>query len=607
MHSPIIYKHLFDMAPLGMVIISMEGKILETNIAFGELLGYEADKLKDKEYKSLIVKEKFYKKSYNSEGLNSKTNNKEKNNKDFGIVSFKKKNGNIIEVSYKYTDINLEDNVKLRIIQIVEIINDLQVKQVLEQESGLFDALINSFPNEIFIKNKESQFIMVNKANLEKLNQSSLDSIIGKTDFDFFDVAHAQKAYNDEQKIIKSGRPILNFEEKESYPDGRIAYISSSKMPLINRNGEIIGVFGVSQDITERKIHELQLREQTSILHAITSKMPIVIFKYNRIKGLISLIGTNEIKKAFESSKMARLKIADSLNHFVDKIDSQKSKSDFLNFSSTSNINKKEWFFENFIFKGHADSQEYIGLAFDNTDKKLIEQKLKRDARDLEKANKELNQFAYIISHDLKAPLRAITNLSEWIEEDLVDYDNPEVKEQLNLLRGRVGRMENLINGILTYSRLTRAKIICEKVEVGKLIDEIEDNLMLDTSFKIIKSNFLPNIKSSKIHLEQIFTNLISNSIKHHNKENGNIHISYREVSGMHQFMVADDGPGIAPEYHQKIFQIFQTLKARDAFESTGIGLTIVKKLTEGLGGEVTIDSNEGNGCKIYFSLPKIR
>jgi PAS domain S-box-containing protein len=293
----------------------------------------------------------------------------------------------------------------------------VQVEEVLNQESGLLDALMDSFPSEIFIKNKESQIVKVNKAFLQNKNQSSIDTVIGKTDFDYYNKAHAHKAYNDEQRIIRTGKPILNIEEKECYPDGKMSYINTSKMPLLNKAGDIIGTFGVSHDITKRKLHELELKEKTSILNAITKKMPVVIYKYIKGKGLSSLFGESEIKKAFEASKMAKLKIADSLNHFVDKIGSQKDKNRYFSFSSTSRLNKKERYFENFIFEWNAENGEFICLALDITERKLTEQKLKRDSKYMEKVNKELNQFAYIISHDLKAPLRAITNLSEWTKK----------------------------------------------------------------------------------------------------------------------------------------------------------------------------------------------
>ncbi len=599
--SSLNYKHLFEIAPFGMVVISSNGKIQDLNRAFCDALGYEEHDLVGKNFKTLFVKEDFNR-------LFSKKDLLFIDKIDLVKVNLIKKDKSSLEVVYKNTLHEVPDGSPSQIIiQIVKMVNALQIDEVINKESNLFDELMESFPYEIFIKNLDSQFVKVNKANLIKLKQPSQEAVIGKTDFDFFNIKHAQKAFEDEQKILKTGTSIINIEEKELYPDGRVCYINTSKMPLLNKQGEIIGTFGISSDITKRKIHELDLKEKTSILNAITSKMPVVIFKFSKAEGLFSIFGGSDIKKAFEASKIAKVKIADGLLHFVDKIGSQKDKHGYFSFSSTSSVNRKFWYFENFIFEGHAEDKEIIGLALDSTDRKLIEQKLKRDAKDMEKVNRELNQFAYIISHDLKAPLRAITNLSEWIQEDLVDLKNPEVNEHLQLLRGRVERMENLINGILTYSRLTRAEIVFEKVEVGKLINEIADYLMLRSSFTFVMPENLPVLNYSKIHLEQIFTNLITNAIKHHDKGVGHITFGYKDLNGMHEFMVEDDGPGIAPEFHHKIFQIFQTLQARDALESTGIGLTIVKKIIEEQGGEIRIDSEEGKGCRFFFTIPKIK
>jgi PAS domain S-box-containing protein len=261
----------------------------------------------------------------------------------------------------------------------------------------------------------------------------------------------------------------------------------------------------------------------------------------------------------------------------------------------------------------------YFGTVTDISERKQSELALKQRASELtslttilaqttallQKQNQELDQFAYVASHDLKAPLRAIASLSEWISEDLADQLREENRHQMHLLRGRVQRMEGLINGLLEYSRIGRVQTESYEVNVGELIKEVIDLLAPPLTFSIEVAEGMPTFRTKRLPLQQVFSNLISNAIKHHPRIDGHVKISVEERVSYYEFAVADDGAGIAPEYHEKIFAIFQTLQSRDQKESTGIGLAIVKKIVEAQGGTITLKSQINAGSTFCFTWQK--
>ena len=224
----------------------------------------------------------------------------------------------------------------------------------------------------------------------------------------------------------------------------------------------------------------------------------------------------------------------------------------------------------------------------------------------LKKRNDDLDNFVRIASHDLKAPLRSISNLAEWIEEDSRDRLTENDRQQFQLLRQRVHRMSALIDGLLRYSRLGREKLTTETVDVAQLVAETIDSLAPPPTFEIAILSPLPTLKVRRILLSQVLANLLSNAIKHHQSADGRIEIAAEDLGDCYQFSIADDGPGIPPgEARERIFEIFQTLKPSSSTENTGIGLALVKKIVEGEGGRIWLAGDRAVGACFYFTWPK--
>lgn len=239
--------------------------------------------------------------------------------------------------------------------------------------------------------------------------------------------------------------------------------------------------------------------------------------------------------------------------------------------------------------------------------RKKSEENLRQTAEQLAESNRELDQFAYSASHDLRAPLQGIETLTEWIHNDCYDILPEKSRKHLNLLKRRVHRLDALIHGILEYSRVKAINENDVAVNVKELLKDVIDNLALPKHIKIDIENNLPNFMTDKSALTQVFHNLINNAIKFIDKPEGEIKIGSERNDQYFQFYIADNGPGIEPQFHKKIFEIFQTLQSRDTLESTGIGLALVKKIVEKQGGKIWLTSVPGQGTTFYFTWPKVR
>ncbi|MCE7985026.1 MAG: PAS domain S-box protein [Caldilinea sp. CFX5] len=224
---------------------------------------------------------------------------------------------------------------------------------------------------------------------------------------------------------------------------------------------------------------------------------------------------------------------------------------------------------------------------------------------ELERSNRELEKFAYVASHDLRSPLRAIDNLSQWIDEDAGRLLPDASKEHLAKMRGRVRRMDQLLDDLLAYSRIGRFAYNVETVDVKQLVQEIMILLNAPPTFQVTLAEALPVFRTQRVPFATVLRNLIGNAIKHHHRPDGHVHIAAHDEGAWLHFVVSDDGPGIDPQFHGKIFEIFQTLQPRDKVEGSGMGLAIVKKAVEIVGGTITVESHVGAGATFRFTWPK--
>ncbi len=257
------------------------------------------------------------------------------------------------------------------------------------------------------------------------------------------------------------------------------------------------------------------------------------------------------------------------------------------------------------IFSEDGEMVGSVHITKDITERKSTEKKQDELLEKVDNINKELKEFASIVSHDLKAPLRGIKTLASWILSDCADKLDDQANEQMNLLLERVERMYNLIEGALQYSRAGRAEGKRVQVNLNNFIPEIINMVVPPENITVTIENELPVIECEETHIMQLFQNLLSNAIKYMDKPQGWIKIGCVEQDGFWKFGVADNGPGIEEKHFEKIFKIFQALPTSPDFQGTGVGLTVAKKIVELYDGKIWVESKVSEGSTFFFTLPK--
>jgi PAS domain S-box-containing protein len=460
---------------------------------------------------------------------------------------------------------------------------------------------------------QESDSSLLQKDEVKKL------VVQGKTEMDRLRVSLAQFE-KQEQSMLEIRQNELSFQRHLN----EILLWVAAVVSALGSGFALILFSRLDRNLSER---ERRLLESSNLLEAIISNVVdgVVILDQNSKIESINAAATSIFGYPFAEA------VGQNLSLLLNELPSADSRSNRKYWAEQLLRHEKQWQTTGRRSNGDAFpveisvsqisvNQRLIVIIRDITDRQQAEQALQARAEELTQLNailaaintelrsrnQELDQFVYVASHDLKAPLRAIASLSEWIEEDLEEQIPPENKHQMVLLRSRVQRMEALINGLLYYSRIGRTNVPVETVNVGALLVEIIETLAPPSTFTMTIGPNMPTFKTRLLPLRQVFANLLDNALIHHPRLNGNVTVSVVDQSGQYEFTIQDDGDGIDPSYHDKIFTIFQTLQPRDLRENTGIGLAIIKKIRQTEGGSISVKSQPGQGATFRFTWPKL-
>lgn len=393
---------------------------------------------------------------------------------------------------------------------------------------------------------------------------------------------------------------ILQFMKSGNYIEARKQLQSQEYITLMQDVRNSLDRYTKKFDVAENESAIVSLKvatkNTTAILNNSLNKTVLIFIDALIISIFLAYLSSRAILRPINllKNEMKNLNVDDHSKYINPKLGSIKGEVGTLSRSFVSLINR---------LRSTTVSRNKLLLEIER--RKAIEQDLRTTTNRLKETINDLDQFSYSVSHDLREPLRGIENLSDWIIEDCYDLLPDDSRKHLELMKNRVQRLSLLITGILEYARAGKVKENIEEVDLAILIHEIIDTLSPPQNIKIHIEDKLPTFALYKSAITQVFLNLISNAIKYNDKKEGNIYIGFKEFADYYQFYVKDQGPGIDPKYHEKIFQMFQTLQSRDLIEGAGIGLALVKKIVENQEGEVWIESALGEGATFYFTWPK--
>lgn len=504
------------------------------------------------------------------------------------------------------------------IVGITRNITEIKLAQeALAYEKDLLHTLMENIPDMIFYKDKDGLFTRINSSLARAFAIESPNDALGKTDYDFFMKSYAEQSFQSEQKIIETGKPLIGDTSQTKWPDGMTRWVSMTKVPIRDGQGRVIGLVGVGRDISDMKGVEERLRESEERYKILYDEAPIgyhevdtdgIIQQVNRTEAEMlgyladDMVGSCMIDYILPSQK------TESKDVFDQKIKKQLPLKPFELTYLRSDGKPLEALIEERLVQdtnGHVVGMRSV--LQDISERKIAEKKLQKLTEELKKSNSELEQFAYIASHDLQEPLRMVASYVQLLERRYKDKLDEDALEFISYAVDGAHRMQGLIHDLLLYSRVGTKGKDFEDVDTNEILSRVIRDLQIMVQEKeaTIESDSLPGIKADGRQIGQLFQNLIANAMKFCKDKKPVIQIKAVEKGSQVIFSVKDNGIGIDPEFHERIFMIFQRLHKRDEYEGTGIGLAVCKKIVERHGGRIWIESEAGQGATFNFSINK--
>jgi two-component system sensor histidine kinase/response regulator len=534
-------------------------------------------------------------------------------------TKFLSRDGNIVDGIMSSSLIDLDG-----VPHILSIIKDITIqnraKEALAKEQFLINALMDNLSDHVYFKDRESGFIRINKSLAHSFGLDDPALAIGKTDFDFFTKEHAQQAFDDELTIIRSGQ-LLMKEEKETHPDGPDTWVSTIKLPLSDKEGSIIGTFGISRDITKRKLAEKELLKEQHLMRTLMDNLPDHIYfkdhasRFLRInKALAQFQGLTDPDQAKGKSDFDFFTEEHAKQAYDDEQNIIRTGQMLSTIEKETHHNRPDTWVSTIKMPLSDEEGNIIGtfgISRDITKSKLAEEEIKMKNDLLQLINSEKDKFFSIIAHDLRGPLSAFVAATQIITEDIQTMTIEEIRDITNNMKSSATNIYGLLENLLEWSRLRRGgtDFIPVKFKLKKKIDECIAVLAESSRKKGIE--IIINISDELVVLadshmfEAVIRNLVSNAIKFTNK-GGKVSVT-AGYNNDHiiEIKISDSGIGMTPELRERLFKLNEKTNrpGTEGELSTGLGLLLCKDFVEKHNGKLWVDSEVGKGSTFFFTI----
>ena len=504
-----------------------------------------------------------------------------------------------------------------------------RLKGLLQEKTSELEGVFFNIPDPYLLINLKGQVIKMNQAAKLFLGFDT-----EKEDFYAAQLVHHEYLMATLQSfgLLQEVGILKNFKTKINIKSGGSRFVQVNANLIYDASGMPIAAQGVLRDVTNEEEVSAILEEQKEALKDSQKRLEAVISdlqaqkeKYSSIianmnLGLVEVDNEDLVQlvnksfctlSGYTEKELYGNKLGQLLHVSDPKIILVHQKNRLKGISDTYEVNvqvkggqKKHWLISGaprYNEKGQVIGS--IGIHLDITEQYELSEQKEQLLKDLESSNEGLQEYAHIVSHDLKSPLRSISALASWLEEDFGDKLGPAGLSQLNLMQDKIASMDQLITGILRYSSIGSEKARFEICPTLKLVQQLKATIYWPEQIALRFNGIMPSINADKTQLQQLFQNLLSNAIAHMDKPKGQIEIGYNDLGDLHEFSVKDNGIGIPKAYQEKIFEIFETLESGKG--SSGIGLSIVKKIVQLHGGTIWVKSEYGAGATFYFTIKK--
>lgn len=621
------FRQVVEMAPCAMVMVNEAGQINMVNVKAEEIFGYQRKELLGLSIDQLLP-ERY--RGHHPQHIRHFFANPSSRPMAAGREMFaRRKDGSEFPVEIGLNPIKRSIGMEV-LSTIVDISERKRMEQDLQEKEAHFRMLIENVKDYSIIALDKNGYVVKWNLGAERLKGYRADEIIGQHYSLFYPKEEVDQGKINEILAIAARDGIFEDEGWRVRQDGSQFMANVAINAVFDSTGALQGFVKITRDITERIQREEQLYALNNLHQAILDSTNFSIISTNS-QGIIEIFNKSAERMLGYSAGEVRGKMTPAVIHDAQEIEARAEQLSqelgeviepgFEAFVAKSRRftvpDENEWIYirkdgsrfpvllsVTTLHNSRSEISGFVGVALDITERKQAEADRIQLMNQLQRINQELNNFAYVASHDLKSPLHGIDQLATWITEDLGETLNADTQVHLRLMRSRIMRMEMLLDDLLTYSRVGRSNEEITNVNTLNLIQGIFELVSNTKQIRLLVAEDLPELFARKVPLELVFRNLIANAIKHHDKPQGAIEISARPVEDGFEFAVKDDGPGIPPEHQERVFAMFQTLRPRDEVEGSGIGLALVKKAVESEGGRVMLHSEGKLGCTFYFTWP---